>query len=588
MATIENSLRLLAANTSTLKKLLQTFVVDPHTTCRKIKTGLVSQLPESQIYKNVVTTEPLIKDSTWLYKRAVSRAQLRLKILRDLRIVHLTYMDYGAGEGDITIETHKLLMAQNPDRQISGYAVDVAEWHGHQNLAISSDFKLANITLEPALLKFDRFYDLLPFIPDQSLDVVFVEMVLHHLPNDVKNRLYRTLHRTLSPSGCVIIREHGPSTPTQTAYIHAQHGLYGAFEESQAQAETFFSSYYAKYHSREVWVEEWRSMDFLVRPLSGENQWLNQPFGEASTFYTVLQKPPYSLNAIYRYLKVKSPIATPRSPSILHIERSDDYPKRLEGWGPVKNSTSLGAREQREAEEQKIGQMEAHTRDISAYTSGVRRETESVEPRLIHIGAPVFNTMCISTEIVSPVPISLTNSIGNRTLIEKRVEFGVWSYRLHADRSNSDIGPPVGPSKLAIGDTTVKLTRLDLLVEILSRLDPSQKSTAPIALRKWMDLLQPPPGLESPEALGPPEPEKVKSSASSEKLANDLAIAIASTMSYDPAQHFCQSAHLCGSLTSLQLFGSPGKLPLQVLILGFLINGFSTKEILIAVANLLL
>lgn len=558
MATIENSLRLLAANTSTLQKLLQTFVVDPQTTCRKIKTGLVSQLPESQIYKNVVTTEPRIKDSTWLHKRAVSRAQLRLKILRDLGMVHLlrvratpymgspqetsplTYMDYGAGEGDITIETHRVLRAQNADREISGYAVDVAEWHGHQNLAISSDFKLANITLEPALLKFDRFYDLLPFIPNQSLDVVFIEMVLHHLPNDIKNRLYRTLHRTLSRSGCVIIREHGPSTPIQTAYIHAQHGLYGAFEESQAQAETFFSSYYAKYQSRELWVEEWRSMDFLVRPLSGENQWLNQPFGEASTFYTVLQKPRYSLNAIYRYLKVRPPIATPRAPSTPKIKESD---------------------------EQKIDRIEAPTRDTSRRC--VVTETESVEPRLTDIEAWTFNTMHSSTEVVSPVPISLTNSIGGRTLIEKRVEFGVWLYRLEAPKS-------IRPS-----DTTVDSTRLDLLIEILSRLDPSQKSTTPIALRKWMALLE----FRDVEALNARESQQFKGS---ENVANDLAVAIASTISLDPTQHFRQSAHLRGCLMGLQLFSSSEAPPLSALISGFLINGFSTKEILNAVANLLL
>ena len=535
MATIENSLRLLAGNTPTLQKLLQTFVQDPQTACRQIKTGLISQLPESQIYKDVVTTESRIKDSTWLQKRAQSRAELRLKILRELQIRPRTYLDYGAGEGDITIETQRLLTAHRPDLTISGYAVDVAEWHGHQNLAASSDFRIANITLDPTLLKFGRFYDLLPFIPDQSLDVVFVEMVLHHLTPAVKNRLYRTLHRTLSPLGCVIIREHGPVTPIQTAYIHAQHGFYGALEASQ----TFFSNYYAEYQSREVWIEEWRAMDFVVRPLSGGIQWLNQPFGEASTFYTVLQRPPYSLKGVYRYLKVKSPVV---SPSTLDIKESDEQP---------------------------IDRIEAPTPDTSLDRRCIIMETESVEPRLTHIEAWIFNARHSSTEVISPVPISLTRSIGGRTLIEKRVELGVWSYRLEAAK-------PIRPS-----DTTVESTRLDLLIQILSRLDPSQKSTTPIALRKWMELLE----FRNVEALNPRESQQFKGS---ENVAHDLAMAIVETMSVDPVQHFRQSAHLRGRLTSLQLFSSSETPPLSALISGFLTNGFSTKDILNAVANLLL
>ena len=550
MATIENSLRLLAGNTSTLQKLLQTFVRDPQAACRQIKTGLISQLPESQIYKDVVTTESRIKDSTWLQKRAQSRAQLRLTILRDLQIQPRTYLDYGAGEGDITIETQRLLTADtSPDLGISGYAVDVAEWHGHQNLAASSDFNIANITLDPTLLKFDRVYDLLPFIPDQSLDVVFVEMVLHHLPQTVKNRLYRTLHRTLSPVGCVIIREHGPVTPIQTAYIHAQHGLYGALEASQ----TFFSSYYAEYQSREAWVGEWRAMDFLVRPLKGAIQWLNTPFGEASTFYTVLQKPPYSLNGVHRYLKVKSCIVSPRTPSTPNIKDSD---------------------------EQKIDRIQAPTRDTSR--RGMVMETESLEPRLTHIEAWTFNTMHSSTEAISPVPISLTNSIGGRTLIEKRVEFGVWSYRLEAVKP---IPPRTTRGSVDVdvvrGDTTVDSARLDLLKEILSRLDPSQKLTTPVALRKWMELLE----FRDVEALSPRGSQQFQGS---ENVSNDLAVAIASTMNLDAVQHFRQSAHLRGCLTSLQLFNGSKASPLSALISGFLINGFSTKEILNAVANLLL
>jgi SAM-dependent methyltransferase len=284
MATIHNSLQLLIANPQSLTKLLDTFVSNTSIALQKIRKSLSLKRPESEIYKEILTPELTTKNDSWLQRRAINRADLRLQILKELNITVRTYVDYGAGEGDITQETQRLLQ-QNGTSVINGYAVDIAEWHGHVNLKNLKQSNIAMITLDPDLLKYNRLYDLLPFITDHSVDVIFIEMVLHHLTLPLRTRLYRTLHRILDPQGVIIIREHGPSTPAEEAYIHVQHGLYGALEK-----DDFFNTYYAEYQSQTKWLEEWTSWDFVQRPLKGKISWLNRLFGDASVFYTILGK----------------------------------------------------------------------------------------------------------------------------------------------------------------------------------------------------------------------------------------------------------------------------------------------------------
>jgi SAM-dependent methyltransferase len=379
MATIHNSLQLLIVNPPTLLKLLDTFVNNSPLALQKIQKSLSLKRQESEIYKEILTPELTTKNDSWLQRRAINRADLRFQILKQLNITVKTYIDYGAGEADITQETQRLL-EQKGATGINGYAVDIAEWHGHVNLKNLKQSKIAMVTLDPDLLKYPTLYDLLPFIADHSVDVIFIEMVLHHLSLPLRTRLYRTLHRILNPQGVIIIREHGPSTPAEEAYIHVQHGLYGALEK-----DDFFHTYYAEYQSQTQWLAEWTSWDFVQRPLKGKISWLNRLFGDASILYTILGK-----NSLE--LTLPNGLVTAAYPSYTQTFIS-------------------------------------HKDEIPSYVRLIKSPREIVDESLEGYIA-----------IVSPVPISLTSYLDLHNWSERRLGVHTWSYSL--DR-NTLISSPV-------------------------------------------------------------------------------------------------------------------------------------------------
>jgi ubiquinone/menaquinone biosynthesis C-methylase UbiE len=429
MATIDNSLEILIKESPlTLRKLLQTFFENPYSAYCKIKSDISSHFPEPQIYEKLIMTESIIKDSNWIKTRAENRAKLRISILQSFQIQPSIYMDYGAGEGDITMEMQRELTDQFPDDQISGYVVDIAEWHGHQNLSVSNNPRLVNITLSTEHLNCNPLYDLLPSIADETLDVIFIEMVLHHLTDDMKKRLYRTLHRTLTPHGCVIIREHGPSTSIQTAYIHVQHGLYGAIEESQNIQNSFFKTYYAKYQSQSDWFKEWSSWDFVVRPLIGELQWVSRPFGQASTFYTILQKPLYYMDPIQTYLRKNFPkfgnigIITPAK----HQTELQSSAFSTHGSLPTSINGSSETSSLYKDMYRRTDPCDAGEAQKFINKSLILIDKKLQEIRWTDFDLRIFTSIPDSGQIISSQPVTLIDYAEG--IIETRLEFGIWSY----------------------------------------------------------------------------------------------------------------------------------------------------------------
>jgi len=56
---------------------------------------------------------------------------------------------------------------------------------------------------------FEGFIERMPF-PDQSFDLVFSVLVLHHLPEDVKRQACREMFRVTRPGGRAVIADFGP------------------------------------------------------------------------------------------------------------------------------------------------------------------------------------------------------------------------------------------------------------------------------------------------------------------------------------------------------------------------------------------
>jgi len=304
-----NALITLSQNPVRLNKLLKSFFEPKYVriVSNNIQGGVknLTTQDDTDIYNTAFKGIPTLKDDEWEKKRAIERGELRHKIVIQQTSVSknikdektpTVWLDYGAAEGDIAIQTHKELQRNKPIDYVRGFAVDVKEWHGHSNLSSIKDVKnLSAIKLDESLLSFSEGYDLLPFILDKSVNVIFIEMVLHHLTEKDKKRVYGTFYRILADDGIVVVREHGPKTEEDIAIIQVQHAIYGVKEAeatgSKNPGDDYLNSAYAEYLSKEAWWNEWNNNGFIPSDLEGQYDWnLSKVHGQASTFYSILKK----------------------------------------------------------------------------------------------------------------------------------------------------------------------------------------------------------------------------------------------------------------------------------------------------------
>lgn len=106
-------------------------------------------------------------------------------------------LDCGCGTGTLAVIAKRRVGADGKVRGIdlSTDQLDIArEKARKENLDI--DFHEGSI-------------DELPF-PDDSFDVIFSTLMLHHVPNSVKVSAFREMRRVLKPGGRIVIADFGP------------------------------------------------------------------------------------------------------------------------------------------------------------------------------------------------------------------------------------------------------------------------------------------------------------------------------------------------------------------------------------------
>jgi ubiquinone/menaquinone biosynthesis C-methylase UbiE len=183
--------------------------------------------------------------------RVTRKAKARLRDLDNCNMMNFkTYIDFGAGSGSITKEFHKLV----PNR--TGYAIDIETWSNKKNLS-----DIVNINgLTPILLNPNEKL-LLDCIPNHSIDVIFIDYVIHHIQDT--DQLYRVIHNKLKYNGVVIVKEHDIDNDKKKDAIILEHMFYSAIENSDVPL-------YENYKSMKEFRDEWNNFAFIVK-LIGRN-----------------------------------------------------------------------------------------------------------------------------------------------------------------------------------------------------------------------------------------------------------------------------------------------------------------------------
>ena len=143
--------------------------------------------------------------------RVEERISNIVALLRSRDLSPKTILDIGAGKGDITTALKQYYNLSTQDV----YAIDQ---------------KLPTITDLTPLIYVDGKIPL----PDNSIDLIIIFVVLHHIPPDIRPSIMLEIARVLSPNGVVIIREHdNDGSPDFYIFLDLMHLFwYLAFNET--------------------------------------------------------------------------------------------------------------------------------------------------------------------------------------------------------------------------------------------------------------------------------------------------------------------------------------------------------------------
>jgi ubiquinone/menaquinone biosynthesis C-methylase UbiE len=164
----------------------------------------VHTFSHSHNHKNEATTKGIVIHWSGLYDNVFGRL-LRSSEARIIELAGIkpgdTVLDVGSGPGSITLKA-KTVAGQSG----KVYGVDASEEMIELAQRKASTLG-AGVEFQVALAQE------LPF-PDNTFDVVYSRLFIHHLPGDLKLRGFKEIERVLKPGGyCVVVDFEPPSLP---------------------------------------------------------------------------------------------------------------------------------------------------------------------------------------------------------------------------------------------------------------------------------------------------------------------------------------------------------------------------------------
>ena len=168
-----------------------------------------------------------------------------------------TVLDYGCAEGAITSKLREQLKI--PVEQCYGCDVRLLDSDGFTFLSLPKEDE------QPP-----EVGTILPQIPTSSVDLVTASMVFHHVKH--LDAVIFELRRVITPTGCLILREHDCLSSSEATFLDITHGLYSLVLSDPIEWPAFLEEYKAWYHSREQWNEVLKRNGFvrieMVNPMA--------------------------------------------------------------------------------------------------------------------------------------------------------------------------------------------------------------------------------------------------------------------------------------------------------------------------------
>ena len=166
----------------------------------------------------------------------VKRAQRKWDFLKNNISTKIKkILDFGGNVGD-TARTYGDILGLDKK---SVYVVDIDEWSGEKWKP------RADITFV--------HYNNMDKIPSNSIDLITIFHVLHHInPNDYPN-IIDTFNRILSKDGVIILYEHNSYHEPFSLLIDLEHMLYDVVTSKKMTYEEFVLDFYAEYLKLEQW-----------------------------------------------------------------------------------------------------------------------------------------------------------------------------------------------------------------------------------------------------------------------------------------------------------------------------------------------
>ena len=160
-----------------------------------------------------------------------------------------TYLDIGCGDGSITSAIGGALFKLKKENIIG---VDVDAWAGHDHASAVVDSITFRKIEKPGVLP----------VETNSIDVITVNMVLHHIPDDALGQTMSEIRRCLKPTGTIFLRDHDSPNHMVDSLINIEHGLFEVALEQLSTGEHFQKTYYGRYKPRRDWIDLFGAFGF--------------------------------------------------------------------------------------------------------------------------------------------------------------------------------------------------------------------------------------------------------------------------------------------------------------------------------------